>query len=56
MIAKLDIDKEQVGMAMEKNYLDILTVIPKFKIKEKGILCAKNIISQMELTKVDSEK
>ena len=45
MISKLDMDEEQVGMAMEKNCLDILAVILKLEIKKKGILCAKNAIS-----------
>ena len=56
MISKLDMDKEQVSIAMEKNCLDILAVILKLKIKKKGILYAKNAISQMELTVADSEK
>ena len=45
MISKLDMDEEQVGMAMEKNCLDILTVILKHEIKKKGIPYVKNAIS-----------
>ena len=56
MISKLEINSEQVEMVMEKNCLDILTVIPKHEIKEKGIPYIKHAISQMELTKEDKEK
>ena len=56
MITKLDMDEEQVSMVIEKNCLDILTVIPKYKIKEKGIPYVKNTISQMDLTKQDCVK
>ena len=56
IILKLDMGEEQVGMAIEKNCLDILAVIPKHKIKKKGILYAKNTISQIELTIEDSKK
>ena len=55
IIAKLDMDKEQVSMAMEKNCLDILIVSLKHEIKEKGTSHTKNTISQIELTKGDSE-
>ena len=56
MISKLDISEEQVGIAMEKNCLNILAVISKHEIKKKGIPHAKNAVFQIELTAADSEK
>ena len=44
MISKLEIDKEQVSIVIEKNCLGILVVIPKHEIKEKGITCTNNAI------------
>ena len=56
MITKLKIDKDQVEMAMKKNCLDILTIIPKAEIKKIGIPYVKHMISTIKKTKEDKEK
>ena len=44
MKSNLETEEEEVEMITEKNYLGILTVIPKCKMKEKSTLCAKHTI------------
>ena len=56
MLSKLAINHKQVKIVKEKNCFDILGVIPKQKIKDKGILCIKHAMPQIELTKEDEEK
>ena len=56
VISDLEIDEEQVSMAIEKNYLDILTIIPKLETKEKGIPYTKNTVATIELIKENEEK
>ena len=56
MLSKLDVNYKQVKIVIEKNCLDVLADIPKHKIKEKRIACAKQATSQIELTKEDEEK
>ena len=41
---------------MEKNYLDILTIILKYKIKEKDIPYIKQAVAIIDLTEEDEEK
>ena len=48
--------EDQTDMAMEKNCLDILTIIPKAEIKKKGIPYVKSVISTIEKTEEDEDK
>ena len=53
---KLDMPEDQADMAIEKNCLDILTIIPKAKIKKKDIPYVKSVISTIEKTEEDEDK
>ena len=55
-ISKLDIHKEQVHKLMEKNVIDLLTIIPKKEIKSKGIPFVKSVISKLQLDVHDKIK
>ena len=51
---KLDMPEDQADMAIDKNCLDILTIIPKAEIKKKGIPYVKLVISMIE--KIEEDK
>ena len=55
LISKLKMNEEIVDMAMEKNCLDILTIIPKAEIKKKGIPYVKSILSTIEMNEEEKQ-
>ena len=53
---KLVILKEQISIAVENNFLDILTIIPTDEIRSKGIPHVKAAIESLGLSSNDKEK
>ena len=53
---QLGINKDQIHLAMSKGCIDILTIIPKDKIIDKGILHAQTAIESLDLSRPDKAK
>ena len=53
---KLHIKEEQVSMAMEKNVMDILTIIPRNEVRTTGIAYVMSILDPEITSEVDKMK